>query len=73
MGIIKLPQKSIDFFEKNYKEIFKKGTLAEGEWNKETSSIVKNYVNCDFAIPTSSGGYALSTTSFARLCAILYS
>ena len=34
MGIIKLPEASLDFFRDNQDEIFESGNLAEGEWNK---------------------------------------
>ena len=33
MGMIKLPKKSIDFFNDNYPNIFETGNLAEGDWN----------------------------------------
>ena len=42
MGQIKLPKKSIEFFEKNYPEIFDTGNLAEGIWNEKVSSWYQN-------------------------------
>ena len=35
MGMIKIPKASDAFFEKNYEEIFKSGSLAEGDWNNK--------------------------------------
>ena len=35
MGMIKLPNDSIKYFEENYREIFESGNLAEGKWSEE--------------------------------------
>ena len=60
MGTIKLPAKSIEFFEKNYPEIFEQGSLAEGNWNKESSNIVKSYAKTKYAVPASSNGTGMA-------------
>ncbi len=60
MGIIKLPHRSIKFFEKNYPEIFEQGALAEGKWNEESSKVVKKYVGVKHAIPVSSNGTGMA-------------
>ncbi len=56
MGSIKLPKKSIKFFEDHYKEIFKEGALAEGKWNKESSNLVRQFTGIEHAVPVSSNG-----------------
>jgi len=56
MGMIKLPQNSIEFFKNNLDEIFNSGAFAEGEWNKKISEYVKNVTQANFAIPTNSNG-----------------
>ena len=60
MGTIKLPTKSIQFFEDNYPEIFEQGALAEGKWNKESSNIVKKYCGAKHSIPVSSNGTGMA-------------
>ena len=37
MCLIKIPNKSIEFFKNNQDEIFKSGNLAEGPWNEKLS------------------------------------
>ena len=56
MGMIKLPQKSISFFEKNYPEIFESGNLAEGDWISKVGSWATEYTGAPFAHPVNSNG-----------------
>ncbi len=56
MGLIKLPDASIDFFKSNLPEIFKTGNLAEGPWNKKLSEFAKKYCEVEYATPTVSNG-----------------
>ena len=62
MGLIKLPQRSKEFFESNYQEIFEQGSLAEGRWNTESSNLVKKYTGISHAIPVSSNGTGMAAT-----------
>ena len=61
MGQIKLPKKSIEFFEKNYPEIFDTGNLAEGIWNEKVSSWCKNYTQSPYSLAFNSNGSGLFT------------
>jgi perosamine synthetase len=63
VGMIKLPEKAIEKFTKNYPDIFQSGNLAEGRWNNDLAEWAKNYTSATFALPVSSNG--------AGLCAIL--
>ena len=56
MGMIKIPQKAIDFFKNNIDEIFASGNLAEGKWNQELTNHVAKYCNAKHAAATSSNG-----------------
>jgi perosamine synthetase len=56
MGMIKLPKKSIDFFNNNYSEIFESGNLAEGEWIKKVSNWGKKYTSAKHALAFNSNG-----------------
>ncbi len=56
MGMIKLPQKSIKFFEKNFNLIFESGNLAEGPWNKEICAWATNYTGASFSEVFNSNG-----------------
>lgn len=56
MGLIKLPQASIDFFKSNLDKIFETGNLAEGPWNKKISDFMKKYCDVEHATPTVSNG-----------------
>ena len=59
MGIIKLPEKSKEYFFENVKEIFDTGNLAEGPWAEKISEKIKSISNVSHAIPTSSNGSGL--------------
>ena len=41
MGLIKLPEKSINYFKNNLDEIFITGNLAEGLWNKKLANYMR--------------------------------
>lgn len=56
MGLIKLPEESINYFKNNLDEIFISGNLAEGPWNKKLSGYVKELSAAQFAVPTNSNG-----------------
>ena len=60
MGAIKLPRKSIQFFENNYQQIFQDGALAEGQWNQESSNIVKEFTGMAYAVPVASNGTGMA-------------
>jgi perosamine synthetase len=59
MGLIKIPETSLDFFKRNLDEIFSSGQLAEGPWNKKLSEFSQAYCKCKYAIPTASNGSGL--------------
>ena len=56
MGLIRLPDNSIQFFKKNLDEIFSSGNLAEGKWNRAVSEQVAEFCGCTHAVPTASNG-----------------
>ena len=56
MGMIKLPQNSIDFFKENLDDIFSSGAFAEGKWNGEIVRYVKEMTKSNYALPTNSNG-----------------
>ena len=56
MGMIKLPKKSIDFFNNNYLEIFESGNLAEGDWNKKVAAWACTYTAAQDALAVNSNG-----------------
>jgi len=59
MGIIKIPDRSIDFFKDNIDEIFNSGNLSEGIWNKKISDYVKHLTGAKSALTTNSNGAGL--------------
>ena len=59
MGLIKLPDESIDYFKNNLDDIFVSGNLAEGPWNKKLSRFIKNLTGAKEVIPTNSNGAGL--------------
>jgi len=59
MGMIKLPDQSIDFFKDNLDDIFYSGSLAEGDWNKALSNLTCEYTGASFASPVNSNGSGL--------------
>lgn len=56
MGMIKLPKKSIDFFNNNYLDLFESGNLAEGEWNKKVADWACKYTSAKCALAVNSNG-----------------
>ncbi len=61
MGIIKLPEKSTEFFEKHKLEIFESGALAEGQWNEEVAKWGVDYTGAFRALAFNSNGSGLFT------------
>jgi len=56
MGLIKLPEESINYFKNNLDDIFISGNLAEGNWNNKLSEYVKDLTGAQIAIATNSNG-----------------
>lgn len=56
MGMIKLPKKSIDFFNSNYLDILNSGNLAEGDWSKKVASWACTYTTAQHALAVNSNG-----------------
>ena len=56
MGMIKLPQRSIEFFEDRYSEIFESGNLAEGKWIEQVANWTCEYTQAPFAHAVNSNG-----------------
>ena len=56
MGLIKLPEKSINYFKRNLDDILTSGYLAEGPWNKKLSEFVEDLTGVQTALPTNSNG-----------------
>ncbi|VAW82568.1 hypothetical protein MNBD_GAMMA12-1639 [hydrothermal vent metagenome] len=61
MGMIKLPEDSINFFSENYMEIFESGELAEGKWNKSVAEWTCKYTAAAYALAVNSNGAGLYT------------
>jgi len=61
MGIIKLPEESLNFFEEHKDEIFSKGALAEGQWNEKVADWAINYTGALGALAFNSNGSGLFT------------
>lgn len=61
MGTIKLPSKSIKFFEENYPDIFSSGNLAEGKWNEKVAEWGCKYTRSPYALAFNSNGSGLFT------------
>jgi len=59
MGMIKLPNESIELFEKNYKQIFSSGELAEGKWNDAVADWACDYTGSTHALAVNSNGSGL--------------
>ena len=62
MGMIKLPNNSLDFFSENYNDIFQSGELAEGKWNKKISDWSCEYTAAPYALAVNSNACALSAS-----------
>ena len=61
MGMIKLPNQSIKFFNENYLNIFESGNLAEGEWNRKVAEWACKYTSSDYALAVNSNGSGIYT------------
>ena len=61
MGMIKLPNQSINFFNDNYLNIFESGNLAEGQWNKKVADWACKYTSADYALAVNSNGAGIFT------------
>ena len=59
MGMIKLPKRSVEYFNTNINEIFESGFLAEGPWNKKLSEYIAQVTGAKKAIPSNSNGSGL--------------
>ena len=56
MGMIKLPEQSVSFFEDHYSEIFESGNLAEGEWISKVATWATKYTGAPYAHVVNSNG-----------------
>ena len=56
MGMIKLPEQSVSFFEDHYSEIFESGNLAEGKWIDEIATWATEYTGSPYAHAVNSNG-----------------
>ena len=61
MGMIKLPENSIKFFEDHCNEIFESGNLAEGKWNEEVAKWCSQYTGAEDSLAFNSNGAGLFT------------
>ena len=61
MGMIKLPQASLEFFQENQEEIFSSGNLAEGKWNIAVAELTCHYTNSEHALAVNSNGSGIFT------------
>jgi dTDP-4-amino-4,6-dideoxygalactose transaminase len=59
MGMIKLPENSIEYFKNNLDKIFQSGNLAEGQWNKKLEGFVKDLTGSQVSVATNSNGAGL--------------
>jgi len=59
MGMIKLPNESLDFFYKYSNDIFDSGSLAEGEWNIKVADWAKSYTGASSSLAVNSNGAGL--------------
>jgi dTDP-4-amino-4,6-dideoxygalactose transaminase len=59
MGMIKIPDVSLEFFKSNQDRIFSSGSLAEGRWNDDLSKLAREICDVDFALPVNSNGAGL--------------
>ena len=59
MGMIKIPETSIDYFKSNLDEIFETGNFAEGKWNNELSDYINELTGANISVCTNSNGAGL--------------
>ena len=70
MGMIKLPNESLVFFNKHSSEIFKSGELAEGKWNQAVADWECNYSTSSNALAVNSNGASL--LALLKIIVLLY-
>ncbi len=56
MPMIKVPAKSVDFFNENFHTILETGAFAEGRWNAQLSDFTKKYTSTNFCNVFNSNG-----------------
>ena len=56
MGMIKLPEQSVSFYEDHYSEIFKSGNLAEGQWISKVANWATEYTLAPYSHAVNSNG-----------------
>ncbi len=56
MGMIKIPEPAISYFNSNYAQIISSGNLAEGLWNDKLAKSVVSISGHKYAVPTCSNG-----------------
>jgi perosamine synthetase len=56
MGMIKVPELAISYFNSNYAQIISSGNLAEGQWNEKLTGSVVSISGQKYAVPTCSNG-----------------
>ena len=61
MGMIKLPQASLEFFQEHQDEIFSSGNFAEGKWNLAVAEWACTYTSSQHALAVNSNGAGLFT------------
>ena len=59
MSLIKIPNKSVEFFKKHQDDIFKSGNLAEGPWNKKLAEKIQEFSGSKKAVSINSNGSGL--------------
>ena len=59
MGMIKLPNESVEYFAEKYNEIFLTGELSEGKWNKKVADWSCEYTSAPYALAVNSNGSGL--------------
>jgi perosamine synthetase len=61
MGMIKLPEKSIEYFKEYYNELLASGALAEGKWNEQVATWACEYTRAPHALAVNSNGSGIFT------------
>ena len=61
MGMIKIPDQSLNYFQEKFPEIIESGNLAEGQWNNAIADMVTSYTSAKHASVFNSNGSGLVT------------
>lgn len=61
MGIIKIPDNAVKYFNEKSIEIFDTGELAEGKWNSQVAEWARSYTLAPHALAVNSNGAGLFT------------